>query len=189
MNKQLDLFSKTHPVWGYTIRDGKVPFVDQVETFNKTFGKPNNYTPTIPDDQKLLDFVVNFILEETEELKHAIEEKDIVEVLDAICDLLYVAIGNATMVFGLKDKLVDAFMEVQASNMSKTCSTHSEALETIDACLEQHGPCYTKQVGDVWIVYRESDDKVMKSINYFRPDLKQFFTKEEIENAKNGRFS
>lgn len=180
MSNQLDLFTETSDHNFY------VPFVSEVEEFNDTFGKPNNYTPVIPREQKLLDFVVNFILEETEELKEAIEEKDIVEVLDAICDLLYVAIGNATMVFGLKDKLIPAFNEVQASNMSKTCATHSEALETIDACLEQYGPCYTKQVGDVWIVYRESDDKVMKSIKYFRPNLKQFFTQEEIENAKNG---
>jgi len=176
MSKQLELFPKNE----------YVPFVSEVETFNDTFGKPNNYTPVIPNNQKLLDFVVNFILEETEELKEAIEEKDIVEVLDAICDLLYVAIGNATMVFGLKDKLLDAFNEVQASNMSKTCATYEIAAETIQKHLPEHGPCYTKQVGDVWIVYRKSDDKVMKSINYFRPNLEQFFTKEEIENAKNG---
>lgn len=176
MNEQLDLFPENK----------YVPFVSEVEIFNDTFGKPNNYTPVIPNDQKLLDFVVDFIYEETEELKEAIEQKDIVEVLDAICDILYVAIGNATMVFGLKDRLLDAFNEVQASNMSKTCKTYTEALETIDFHLEQHGPCYTKQVGDVWIVYRERDDKVMKSSNYFSPNLEQFFTKEEIENVKNG---
>jgi uncharacterized protein YaaQ len=180
MSGQIDLFSENSEQYIY------VPFVSEVEEFNDTFGKPNNYTPVIPKDQKLLDFVVNFIKEETEELEEAIENRDIVEVLDAICDILYVAIGNATMVFGVKDKLIPAFNEVQASNMSKTCATHSEALETIDACLEQHGPCYTKQVGDVWIVYRESDDKVMKSIKYFKPDLKQFFTPEEIERVKNG---
>jgi NTP pyrophosphatase (non-canonical NTP hydrolase) len=176
MNKQLELFPENE----------YVPFVSEVEIFNDTFGKPNNYTPVIPNDQKLLDFVVDFIYEETEELKEAIEQKDIVEVLDAIFDILYVAIGNATMVFGLKDRLLDAFNEVQASNMSKTCKTYTEALETIDFHLEQHGPCYTKQVGDVWIVYRERDDKVMKSSNYFSPNLEQFFTKEEIENVKNG---
>src|SRR6056300_1393220 len=131
----------------------RVKFVDEVEKFNKTFGKPNNYEPIVPNDRKLTNFVVDFIKEETEELAEAIENRDIVEVLDAICDLLYVAIGNATMVFGLKDRLLDAFNEVQASNMSKTCKTYAEALETIDFHLEQHGPCYTKQVGDVWIVY------------------------------------
>jgi len=161
-----------------------VPFVDEVEVFNDTFGKPNNYTPIVPNDKKLTDFVVNFIKEETDELAEAIENKDIVEVLDAICDLLYVAVGNATMVFGLKDKLVDAYAEVQASNMSKSCATYDEAMETIDACYRKNGPCYTKQVGDRWVVYRQSDDKVMKSINYFAPNLRKFFTEEEIENAK-----
>jgi len=161
-----------------------VPFVDEVEVFNKTFGKPNNYTPIVPNDKKLTDFVVNFIKEETDELAEAIENKDIVEVLDAICDLLYVAVGNATMVFGLKDKLIPAYEEVQASNMSKSCATLEEAQETIAVRSELHGPCYTKQVGDRWVVYRESDDKVMKSINYFPPNLHQFFTEEEIENAK-----
>ena len=161
-----------------------VPFVDEVEVFNNTFGKPNNYSPVIPNDKKLTDFVVNFIKEETDELAEAIENKDIVEVLDAICDLLYVAIGNATMVFGVKDKLMDAFAEVQASNMSKTRATVEEAEETIAVRSEEHGPCYYKQVGDVYIVYRESDDKVMKSVKYFRPNLSQFFTEEEIKRAE-----
>jgi len=160
-----------------------VPFIDEVEVFNNTFGKPNNYSPVIPNDKKLTDFVVNFIKEETDELAEAIENKDIVEVLDAICDLLYVAIGNATMVFGVKDRLMDAFAEVQASNMSKTCATVEEAEETIRVRSEEHGPCYYKEVEGVYIVYRESDDKVMKSINYFRPNLSQFFTEEEIKAA------
>lgn len=161
----------------------KVPFVDEVEIFNSTFGKPNNYEPTVPADTKLTNFVVDFIKEETEELAEAIENGDIVEVLDAICDLLYVAVGNAAMVFGVKDKLMDAYAEVQASNMSKSCATREEAEETIAVRSKDHGPCYTKQVGDRWVVYRTSDDKVMKSVNYFAPNLKQFFTEEEIKQA------
>ena len=163
------------------IMNQAVPFVSDVETFNKTFGKPNNYSPTIPNDKKLIDFVVDFIKEETEELEEAIQEKDIVEVLDAICDLLYVAIGNATMVFGLKDKLIPAFKEVQASNMSKSCETEKIAQITVaQRSLEQGEPCHYKKVGDVYVVYRTRDNKVMKSINYFRPNLKQFFTEEEL---------
>ena len=161
-----------------------VKFVDEVEVFNKTFGKPNNYEPTIPSDKKLTNFVVDFIKEETEELAHAIEEKDIVEVLDAICDLLYVAVGNATMVFGLKDKLVPAYKEVQASNMSKSCATLQEAMDTIEEREKEHGDCYFRKVGSRYVVYRKRDDKVMKSINYFAPNLKQFFTEEELKKSK-----
>ena len=160
-----------------------VPFVDEVELFNATFGKPNFYEPTIPD-KKITDFVIDFIREETDELEAAIQDKDIVEVLDAICDLLYVAVGNATMAFGLKDKLVDAYNEVQASNMSKSCSSVEEAIETVRVRSAEHGPCHYKQVGTRYVVYRTSDDKVMKSVNYFPPDLTQFFTEDEIKNAR-----
>jgi uncharacterized protein YaaQ len=162
----------------------RVKFVDEVEVFNKTFGKPNNYTPTVPNDKKLTDFVVSFIREETDELEQAIKDKDIVEVLDAICDLLYVAVGNATMVFGLKDKLVPAYAEVQASNMSKSCATVEEAVATINERSKEHGECYFRKVGSRYVVYRKSDDKVMKSINYFAPNLEQFFTEEEIKKTK-----
>lgn len=162
-----------------------VPFVDEVETFNRTFGKPNNYSPTVPRDKKLTDFVVNFIKEETDELAEAIEERNIVEILDAICDLLYVAVGNATMVFGLKDKLIEAFEEVQASNMSKSCTTVEEAEQTVRVRSEQYGPCYYKEVNGRFVVYRQEDDKVMKSINYFSPDLTKFFTQEELNSIEN----
>ena len=164
-----------------------VPFIDEVELFNATFGKPNNYKPVVPNDKKLTNFVVDFIKEETDELAHAIEEKDIVEVLDAICDLLYVAVGNATMVFGLKNKILPAYKEVQASNMSKSCTTIEEAMATMELREKEHGDCYFRKVGERYVVYRKRDDKVMKSINYFAPDLKKFFTEEELKNAKNDR--
>lgn len=160
-----------------------IPFVDEVELFNSTFGKPNFYEPTIPDT-KITSFVLDFIREETEELQVAVNERDIVEVLDAICDLLYVAVGNTTMAFGLKDKLIPAYQEVQASNMSKSCITEEEAIKTVDVRSVQYGPCYYSKVGERYVVYRTSDDKVMKSINYFSPNLKQFFTEKEIENVR-----
>ena len=65
-----------------------VPFVDEVEIFNTTMGKPNNYTPVIPEEKEWM-FVYNFILEELEEYKEACEQGDIVEVADALGDILY----------------------------------------------------------------------------------------------------
>jgi hypothetical protein len=161
-----------------------VPFVDEVEIFNHTFGKPNYYRAIIPEE-RITDFVINFIKEETEELAEAVQEKDIVSVLDAICDLLYVAVGNATMAFGLKDKLLPAYAEVQASNMSKVCTSVEEAEETVRVRAEQQGePCHFEKVGEYYIVYRTRDKKVMKSINYFSPNLKQFFTEEELSQIQ-----
>ena len=152
-----------------------VPFVDEVELFNATFGKPNNYTPVIPE-RKEWEFVYNFILEELEEYKEACEKGDIVEVLDALCDITYVSLGNGVMLHGLKDKFNDAYAEVQASNMSKACKTEEEAVETVKVRSEQQGEdCHYEKVGDFYIVYRTRDRKVMKSVNYFKPDLKKFF--------------
>jgi predicted HAD superfamily Cof-like phosphohydrolase len=152
-----------------------VPFVSEVETFNKTMGKPNNYTPNIPSEKEW-KFVYDFILEELEEYKHACETGNIIEILDALCDITYVSLGNGAMLHGLKDKMLPAYAEVQASNMSKACKTVEEAEETVRVRSEQQGePCHIEQQGEYWIVYRTRDRKVMKSINYFKPNLKQFF--------------
>ena len=161
-----------------------VPFVSEVETFNSTFGKPNNYVPTIPAEPEW-KFVYNFILEELEEYREACERGDIVEVLDALCDIAYVSVGNGTMLHGLKNKIWPAYQEVQASNMSKSCTTEEEAIQTVSKRAEEQGEaCHFEKLEEGrYIVYRTRDRKVMKSINYFRPDLSKFFTQQEIESC------
>tara|TARA_B100001063_G_C16496879_1_gene420111 strand:- start:130 stop:660 length:531 start_codon:yes stop_codon:yes gene_type:complete len=172
MSKEQDLFGFNNV--------SQVPFVDEVEIFNRTFGKPNNYEPTIPE-KKEWQFVYDFILEELEEYKEACETGNIVEILDALCDIAYVSIGNGTMLHGLKDKIWPAYQEVQASNMSKACTTEEEAMETIAVrSKEQNEDCHWEKVDDMYIVYRTRDRKVMKSLNYFKPDLTKFFTDEEL---------
>ena len=179
MSKQLKLFPENTGNWsennGKVIID-PVPFVDEVEEFNKVFGKPNNYEPTIPE-KKEWQFVYDFIQEELEEYREACENGDIVEVLDALCDIAYVSLGNGTMLHGLKDKIWPAYQEVQASNMSKACQTEEEAVQTVSQRSEEQGEaCHFEKVADGrYIVYRTRDRKVMKSINYFRPNLKKFF--------------
>jgi predicted HAD superfamily Cof-like phosphohydrolase len=160
-----------------------VPFIDEVEEFNAVMGKPNNYEPTVPE-RKEWEFVYNFILEELEEYKEACERGDIIEVLDALCDITYVATGNGTMLHGLKDKIWPAYQEVQASNLSKACGTEDEAKATvIQRSSEQGEECHYEKVGEYYVVYRSRDKKVMKNVNYFRPDLKQFFTDKEIQKS------
>ena len=153
-----------------------VPFITEVEEFNTIMGKEwqNRTTPTI--DKKDAEFVINFIQEELDELREAVEQENIQEILDAILDITYVGLGNGALVFGLKDKIWEAYQEVQASNLSKICTTLEEAEETVKVRSEQQGePCHYEEVGDNYVVYRTSDKKVMKSINYFRPDLSKFF--------------
>ena len=175
MSKQLKLFKVDTEKYKCQSEEGYVPFVSEVETFNQTFNKPNNYEPTIPDEKEW-KFVYDFVLEELEEYKEACQRGDIVEVLDALCDITYVSIGNGTMLHGLKDKIWPAYLEVQASNLSKACSTEDEAKETVTVRAKEQGEeCHYEQVGNYYVVYRSRDRKVMKSINYFKPDLKQFF--------------
>ena len=83
MGKQLVLFKD-------------IPFVDEVEEFNLLMNKPNNYEPTIPE-KKEWEFVYDFVLEELEEYREACERGDIVEILDALCDITYVSLGNGTI--------------------------------------------------------------------------------------------
>ena len=167
MSEQLELFLE-------------VPFVTEVEEFNALMNKPNNYEPTIPE-KKEWQFVYDFVLEELEEYREACERGDIMEVLDALCDITYVSLGNGVMLHGLKDKIWPAYQEVQASNLSKACSNEEEAQATVEQRSKEQGEaCHYEKVGDKYIVYRSRDRKVMKSINYFRPDLKQFFTEKEL---------
>jgi predicted HAD superfamily Cof-like phosphohydrolase len=157
------------------LKENYVPFVSEVEDFNAVMGKPNNYTPVIPDEKEWM-FVYNFILEELEEYKHACETGNIVEVLDALCDITYVSLGNGAMLHGLKDKVWPAYQEVQASNLSKACTSEQEAQDTVRVrSAEQKEECHYEKVEDYYIVYRTRDRKVMKNINYFRPDLSKFF--------------
>lgn len=170
MSKQLSLFPE----------DNYVPFVSEVEQFNKLMNKPNNYEPTIPG-KKDWQFVIDFVKEELEEYEQACKNGDIVEILDALCDIAYVSLGNGTMLHGLKDKIWPAYQEVQASNLSKACQSQEEAKLTVEKRSEEQGePCHWEEVSDMYIVYRTRDRKVMKSINYFRPDLEKFFTNEEL---------
>ena len=178
MSRQLTIFDALND---YKDVPPSVPFVDEVEKFNATFGKPNNYEPTIPE-KKEWQFVYDFVLEELEEYRQACENGDIVEVLDALCDITYVSLGNGVMLHGLKDKIWPAYLEVQDSNMSKSCSNETEARATVALrSEEQNEPCHYEEVDGRYIVYRTRDRKIMKSINYFRPDLTKFFETYELE--------
>ena len=179
--KQLSLFPDLD---GQEV-DSYVPFVSEVEIFNETFGKTNNYEPTIPSEKEWR-FVYDFILEELQEYKEACERGDIVEVLDALCDIAYVSIGNGTMLHGLKSKIWPAYQEVQASNLSKACSSEEEAMETVRVRTKEQGEeCYFEKVAEGrYIVYRKRDKKVMKSVKYFRPDLTKFFTDNDIVKTR-----
>jgi predicted HAD superfamily Cof-like phosphohydrolase len=139
--------------------------LNQVADFHRTFNAPILDTPQIPSEQRC-ELRVNLLQEELNELSQAIKDNDLVEIADALCDIQYVLSG-AVLEFGLGDKFVELFNEVQRSNMSKACSTEEEAQRTLEHYKQKDGTeGYYKQVGDKWVTYRNGDDKVLKSISY-----------------------
>ncbi len=115
-----------------------------VKKFMQTFGQEVKFEPSF-STEKINELRYNLIKEELEELKQAILNKDLLEVADALTDILYVTYG-AGHAFGIDfDK---CFEEVQNSNMSK---------------LDENGkPIYNEH------------GKVMKGPNYFKPNLSKF---------------
>ena len=116
----------------------------KVGTFMKTFGQEVKTSPALSTD-KINRLRVDLIKEELEELTEAMNNKDLLEVADALTDILYVTYG-AGHAFGID--LDKCFDEVQNSNMSK---------------LDENGKP----------IYNESG-KVMKGPNYYKPDLSKF---------------
>ena len=119
---------------------------NKVKTFMETFGQEVKTKPSFSTD-KINHLRYDLIKEELEELKVAMENKDLLEVADALTDILYVTYG-AGHAFGID--LDKCFEEVQSSNMSK-----------LD---ENRNP-----------IYNESG-KVMKGPNYFKPNLSKFIS-------------
>ena len=116
----------------------------KVATFMKTFGQEVHTKAQFPNE-KIVKLRYDLINEELEELLVAIKEKNMLEIADALTDILYVTYG-AGHAFGID--LDKCFNEVQESNMSKLG--------------ENNKPIYN------------NDGKVMKGPNYYKPNLKQF---------------
>jgi len=149
----------------------KIDSLNQVADFHRTFNAPILDTPQIPSEQRC-ELRVNLLQEELDELAQAIKDKDLVEIADALCDIQYVLSG-AVLEFGLGEKFVELFNEVQRSNMSKACSTEEEAQKTLEHYKQKDGTeGYYKQVGDKWVTYRNGDDKVLKSVGYSPANIK-----------------
>ena len=117
---------------------------NKVGLFMKTFGQEVKNKPSLSND-KINKLRIDLIKEELDELKEAMDNKDLLEVADALTDILYVTYG-AGHAFGIN--LDKCFDEVQNSNMSK---------------LGENGEPIYNEAG-----------KVMKGPNYFKPNLSKF---------------
>ena len=125
--------------------------IHYVKAFHEAFKLPVRHEPTglLSDQELTLRF--NLMKEENEEYLEAAKNGDIVEIADALGDMLYILCGTINA-HGLQDKIAAVFEEIQRSNMSK---------------LDDNGEP----------IYRE-DGKVMKSTNYFKPDIRAILERE-----------
>lgn len=154
----------------------KIDPLNQVAEFHKTFRHPILDSPQIPSEDRC-KLRVSLIAEELRELQEAIEDKDVIEIADALCDIQYVLSG-AILEFGMGDKFKELFDEVQRSNMSKACETEEEAKQTVEHYKkEKNTEAYYEQRDGKWLVYRQGDNKTLKSINYSPADLKSILAR------------
>jgi predicted HAD superfamily Cof-like phosphohydrolase len=143
-----------------------------VAKFHQTFKHPIVADPRIPSEDRC-KLRISLIEEELKELEEAVKNRDIVEVADALCDIQYVLSG-AILEFGLGEKFKDLFEEVQRSNMSKACASEKEASDTVAYYkANKDTECYYMEEAGRWLVYRKSDNKTIKSINYSPANLKK----------------
>ncbi len=141
-----------------------------VAAFHDIFNLPVLPKPIIPDEKRC-NLRVALLQEELDELKTAILENDIVGVADALSDIQYVLSG-AVLEFGLGSRFKALFDEVQRSNMSKTCKSYKEAIDTQKYYLEEKSTeSFIEEQEGEYLVYRAADRKVLKSINYSEADL------------------
>lgn len=118
--------------------------IDMVREFHDKFQIPNSNDPVagLSEDDFMLRF--NLMKEENEEYLQACKDKDLVEIADALGDMLYILCGTILR-HGLQDKMEEVFKEIQASNLSKLDSNGNP-------------------------IFRE-DGKVLKSDQYFKPNI------------------
>ncbi|MEP6795181.1 MAG: nucleoside triphosphate pyrophosphohydrolase family protein [Saprospiraceae bacterium] len=144
--------------------------LNDVAEFHSTFNMPILDSPAIPGKDRCA-LRINLLQEELDELKEAIEENDLTAVADAFSDIQYVLSG-AILEFGLASKFKSLFEEVQRSNMSKVCPDYETAQDTLAHYDAKDGTKgYIKESEAGFLVYRDADHKVLKSVKYSPADL------------------
>ena len=124
--------------------------LDAVKAFHEAFKINVNYEPTINVSDQIKELRFNLMKEENEEYQEAVRNNDLIEVADALGDMLYILCGTI-LTHGMQHKITEVFEEIQRSNMSKLGADGNP-------------------------IYRE-DGKVMKGPNYFKPDIKAILNK------------
>ena len=155
--------------------------LDAVAAFHTLFKAPILARPVIPDAKRCA-LRVSLIAEELKELETAIQENDLVEVADALCDIQYVLSG-AVLEFGMAGCFKALFEEVQRSNMSKACVTEEEAKATCAHYRTKKATaCSYESVDGKFLVYRDEDKKVLKSVEYSPVDFTRILSAAKLSS-------
>lgn len=130
--------------------------LNQLAQFQRAFNSTYNPFPTLLDEA---DYTLRYLLlkEENEEYLEACQNNDKVEILDALTDQLYIVLGSIVS-HGMQHIIENAFQEVQNSNMSKLDEEGLPIINGENGVLDK-----TRPLG-----------KILKSKNFFEPNLKQF---------------
>jgi len=124
--------------------------ISKVKEFHKVFGLEYQEEPTVNVSDRIIELRHRLMQEENDEYLEAAKAKDLALVADALGDKLYILCGTI-IAHGLQHKIMEVFEEIHRSNMSK---------------LDNNGRP----------IYRD-DGKILKSNNYFLPDIKGVLTK------------
>ena len=125
--------------------------IEAVTKFHESYGLGIEHTPKANLTKNISELRFNLMKEENEEYLQAAQDQDLIEIGDALGDMLYILCGTI-IAHGFQDKIESIFDEIQRSNMSKLGADGK--------------PIFRK------------DGKVMKGPNYFKPDLKKILVKD-----------
>ena len=123
--------------------------INHVKLFHESFGIENKTRPNSNLSEKVYNLRFNLMKEENDEYLDACEKGDLVEIADALGDMMYILCGTI-LSHGLQSKIEEIFEEIQRSNMSK---------------LDENGKP----------IYRE-DGKILKSKKYFKPNISKILS-------------
>ncbi len=127
--------------------------IDRVKEFHDVFGLEYHSTPTVSVSKRIYELRHRLMQEENDEYLEACEKGDLNLIADALGDKMYILFGTI-LAHGLQHKIEEVFHEIHRSNMSK---------------LDEAGKP----------IYRE-DGKIMKSANYFLPDIKKVLEENNL---------
>jgi predicted HAD superfamily Cof-like phosphohydrolase len=148
---------------------------DKIKEFHRLFNLDNRESPYHEcfDNEKLMKLRLALIDEEVQELHDSVNQRDFVETIDALTDIMYVTLGAFT---SLGVDANEAFRLVHESNMTKLCNSEQEAKDTVEWYKERRpefDATYELHENGKWRVFDKKSGKVLKN-KYYKPvDLKE----------------